>query len=82
MTSKYNVYRNGEKVATGLTKKAYTDSGLTSDTAYDFQVTAVENGLESDKTTKLTDKTEVAAVEPEPEEPVVKLTKDKAKAGE
>lgn len=41
----YNVYRNSEKVASGLTKKTYTDTGLEPNTSYTYQVSA-ENEVE------------------------------------
>ena len=37
----YNVYRDGEAVASGLDENNYTDTGLTNFQTYDFAVTAV-----------------------------------------
>ncbi len=40
----YNVYRNGERIADGLTKKTFTDTELSPNTTYDYQVSA-ENSI-------------------------------------
>lgn len=45
MAETYNVYRNSEKVAEGLTAKSYKDSGLTPATAYKYKVEAVSGAL-------------------------------------
>lgn len=44
----YNVYRDGVKVASGLTEKTYTDTDLTPNTAYTYQVSAENRVGESD----------------------------------
>lgn len=44
----YNVYRNGEKVASGLKEKAFTDTGLTPNTSYEYQVSAENSTGESE----------------------------------
>jgi hypothetical protein len=43
----YNLYRNGTKIASGLTSASYVDTGLTNGTVYSYQVSAVNNGVES-----------------------------------
>lgn len=53
----YNVYRNGEKIASNLTEKTYTDTGLDPDTEYDYQVSSENKFGESDLSNKLTVKT-------------------------
>lgn len=40
MAVTYNVYRNGEKVASDLSEKTYTDTNLTPETTYTYHVTA------------------------------------------
>ena len=42
----YNLYRNGTKIASALTSPSYVDTGLTNGTAYSYQVSAVNNGVE------------------------------------
>lgn len=54
----YNVYRNDEKIATGLNSKEYKDTGLSPNTEYNYQVSS-ENALgESEKSDVLTVKTD------------------------
>lgn len=48
MAITYNVYRNGEKVKSGLTEKTYTDTKLTPETAYTYHVTAENEHGESE----------------------------------
>ncbi|MBM7598088.1 uncharacterized protein YjdB [Virgibacillus halotolerans] len=48
MSTTYNVYRDGKKIATGLPKKSYLDKGLTPNTTYKYQVSSVNNVGESD----------------------------------
>lgn len=43
----YNVYRDGEKVASGIKEKSYTDTGLTPNTEYTYQVSAENEHGES-----------------------------------
>src|SRR5690625_550529 len=69
MTTTYNVYRNSEKVATGLTEKSYTDTGLTPNTEYTYQVSAENSAGESelsDPITVTTDYSTPTAVEVSP----------------
>ena len=40
MATTYNVYRDGEKVVSGLTSKTYKDTSLTPSTTYTYTVTA------------------------------------------
>lgn len=42
----YNVYRNGVKVAEGLTEKTFTDTGLDPNTTYTYHVSAVYKSAE------------------------------------
>jgi len=44
----YNVYRNSEKVASGLTEKTYTDTELEPNTSYSYQVSAENEVGESE----------------------------------
>lgn len=44
----YNVYRNGEQVASGLTDKTYTDTDVQPNTAYEYQVSAENEVGESE----------------------------------
>lgn len=55
MAVTYNIYSkktsadgDPEKIAEGITDKTYTVTGLDPDTEYQFQVSAVEGGVESD----------------------------------
>ncbi|MBU8597374.1 MULTISPECIES: fibronectin type III domain-containing protein [Shouchella] len=48
MATTYNVYRDGVKVASGLTAKSYTDTDLTPSTTYEYYVTAENEYGESD----------------------------------
>ncbi|OAK72682.1 fibronectin type III domain-containing protein [Lederbergia galactosidilytica] len=67
MATTYNVYRDGTKVASGLTSKTYTDSDLTPATAYEYHVTAENEHGESGPSNTVT----VTTDEPHepPEEP-------------
>jgi chitodextrinase len=53
---KYNIYRNGNKIA-NVNIPSYTDIDLNYATQYNYQVTAVNGGEESDKSTQVTAKT-------------------------
>lgn len=44
----YNVYRNGNKVASGLKVKTFTDTELTPNTEYEYQVSAENSVGESE----------------------------------
>src|SRR5699024_5856470 len=57
MTTTYNVYRNDEKVATGLTDKTYTDEGLEPNTEYIYQISAENEAGESELSEPTTIKT-------------------------
>ncbi|MGV2787611.1 hypothetical protein GNF98_18340, partial [Clostridium perfringens] len=47
MTTTYNVYRGGAKIKEGLTGTTFTDSGLTPNSEYTYQVSAVSESGES-----------------------------------
>lgn len=69
MTTTYNVYRNSEKVATGLTEKSYMDTDLIPNTEYTYQVSAENSAGESklsDPITVTTDYSTPTAVEVSP----------------
>src|SRR5699024_3238586 len=53
----YNVYRDGEKIASDIEEKQYTDKGLDPDTEYEYQVSAEKEGVESDLSDKVVVKT-------------------------
>lgn len=67
MATTYNVYRDGEKVANGLTTKEYKDTNLTPATTYEYYITAENEHGES----RPSDTVEVTTDEPHepPEEP-------------
>lgn len=63
MALTYNVYRNGEQVATEVAETTYTDTGLQPDTTYTYEVTAVnEWGKESPKSNAVEVKTDAIGV--------------------
>lgn len=47
MATTYNVYRNGAKIKEGLTGTTFIDSGLTPNTEYNYQVSAMNESGES-----------------------------------
>ncbi|RFA36225.1 hypothetical protein CAI16_05400 [Virgibacillus dokdonensis] len=53
----YNVYRDGSKIASGLTDKSYTDDSLTPNTQYQYQVSAENSAGESELSDPVTVKT-------------------------
>lgn len=57
MAKTYNIYQNGVKVQEGVAELTKTITGLTPNTSYKFEVTAVEEGVESEKSTAVTAKT-------------------------
>ncbi len=67
MAETYNVYRDGNKIESGLTEKTYTDTALTPETTYEYHVTAENEHGESDPSNTV----EVTTDESEdpPEEP-------------
>lgn len=48
MAVTYNVYRDGVKIASGLTEKVYTDTDLTPETTYEYYITAENEYGESE----------------------------------
>lgn len=57
MSVTYNVYRDGEKIKDGIAEKTYTDTGLTPDTEYNYQVSAVNEYGESELSDSLSVRT-------------------------
>lgn len=58
----YNVYRDGEKVASGLEEKSYTDADLTPNTEYTYQVSAENSAGESELSESITVTTDYSPV--------------------
>ncbi|GAA0434443.1 hypothetical protein GCM10008934_24860 [Virgibacillus salarius] len=54
MTTTYKVYRDGNEIANGLTEKSFTDSELTPNTTYEYQVSAVNVNGESELSAPIT----------------------------
>src|SRR5699024_201825 len=54
----YNIYRDGEKIASDIEEKQYTDKGLDPDTEYEYKVSAEKEGVESALSDKVDGKTE------------------------
>lgn len=64
MSITYNVYRDGDLIAEGVEETRYTDTGLTPNTTYTYEVSAVnEYGLESPRSTPITVTTAFSPVE-------------------
>ncbi len=59
----YNIYRNGEKIASGIKEKTYTDTGLTPNTEYEYQVSAENSVGESELSEKVIVSTDYSDVE-------------------
>lgn len=59
----YNVYRDGEKVASGLKEKSYTDTNLTPNTEYTYEVSAENSAGESELSESVTITTDYSPVE-------------------
>lgn len=57
MALTYNVYRDDEKVASGLEEKTYKDTGLKANTEYKYQVSAENEHGESELSEPLVVKT-------------------------
>lgn len=62
MTETYNVYRDGKLIKEGLTEKTFKDSGLTANTKYSYQISAVIGEVESELSAKLDVTTAAIAV--------------------
>lgn len=54
MATTYNLYRDGEKIQSGLEDTTYTDDGLTSNTDYTYQVSAENENGESELSESIT----------------------------
>ena len=56
MSETYNIYRNNQKIAEGVTAKSYKDEGLTPATSYKYKVEAVngDKTVMSDEITVIT----------------------------
>ncbi|GLO66132.1 fibronectin type III domain-containing protein [Oceanobacillus kimchii] len=65
MATTYNVYRDGGKIASNLTEKLYTDTNLTPNTTYEYQVSAQNETGESE----LSEAISVTTNDSVPEEP-------------
>lgn len=59
----YNVYRDGKKIKSELTDTNYTDTGLTPNTSYKYQVSAENDAGESELSAAKTVKTDYSPVE-------------------
>lgn len=71
----YNVYRNGTKVASGLTSKTYTDTDLTPETTYEYYITAENEYGESEPSNIVTVTTDAPHEPPESPKNVVSTGK-------
>lgn len=59
----YNIYRDGEKIASDIEDKEYTDTGLTPNSKYEYQVSAVNSAGESELSDPITVTTNYSDVE-------------------
>ena len=51
--SYYRIYRNGSRIANNITVNTYTDTGLTNGQEYRYQVSAVRDGAESERSVEV-----------------------------
>lgn len=65
MAITYNVYRDGEKIASSLTTKNFQDTGLTPETTYEYYITAENEYGESDPSNTITVTTDAPHEPPE-----------------
>src|SRR5699024_3054927 len=70
----YNIYRDGEKIASDIEEKQYTDKGLDPDTEYEYQVSAEKEGVESALSDKVVVKTEPTTTTTTTEKPTTTST--------
>ena len=63
----YNIYRDGELVATDITLLLYSDNGLTPNTEYCYVVKGVRNGVESEASNEACAITDAAVLPDAPE---------------
>ena len=63
----YNIYRDGELVATGITLLLHSDNGLTPNTEYCYVVKGVRNGVESEASNEACATTAAAVLPDAPE---------------
>lgn len=69
MPTTFNVYRNGEKVASQIESKTYTDTDLTPATTYTYTVSATNEHGESNQSNEVSVTTDEEHAPPEdPEE--------------
>lgn len=78
MATTYNVYRDGEKIKSGLTAKSYTDTGLKPNTTYEYQVSAQNEFGESELSSPISVKTN--GVEPDAPEELAVVDKTESTA--
>lgn len=63
MATTYKIYRDGSEVASGITEKTYTDTELTPNTTYEYQVSAVNETGESELSSPVSVTTDYSAPE-------------------
>lgn len=64
MATKYNIYRDGEKLVSEHSDTSFTDTGLTPNTLYEYQVSSVNSvGEESELSNTVSVTTEYSSVE-------------------